>query len=405
MFNQALSTAPELSQQFVAAMGNAPETIVLATDEKGVFTCFDGKGLETTPFQPRDYLGKSVYDLFTPNDVPYQQIVGALHGQSALETYQIGERSYTGRMHPVFDAAGQIVGTIGFAIDVTEHQALQLAEREKDRMFQVLFDNLQDPIFIIDRDYTILKSNKAMSDFYHTFSPLVGKKCHSLSQGDELCRGCPAQISFQTGRVAQSFDYRQVQTSRPGLWFEQTTYPVFDVKNEEVCAVICQMHDVSEHKRVEEQIEHFRETVRKQTEEIRKSEAKLRAILQLNSAAICFFDANRKIIYCNDAYETFTGYSKSELLHMHTTDLIDFDDNTTKEYVNLRDQVFSGKKDRIRSMLKHRKKDGSEAWADICITEFRADNARESHYVAIVIDMTDQHRLIEELKALQEKTV
>ncbi len=389
--------------QFFSAMCDASDAILLAADAKGVCTFVGGGGLEKSGLPPDYFIGKSALDVSLFDQETARCVAEALAGQTASGIAKFKERYFEIRHVPVSDDNGIVTGTVGLAVDITEKHLEELAEHERGRIFDALFHDAQDAIFIIDRNFNVVKTNKAMDKLYPSHCPLQGKKCHTVYYTDRVCSDCPAEETFRTGRRTVAIDFRSTAPSKPGIWLEQTVLPMFDMSTGEVRFAVCCLRDVSVQKKAEEEIARYRNEIKRQTEDLRKSEAKLRMILESNTAAICFFDVDRRITYCNGAFEEFTGYSREELTTMHTTDLIDFEDERTKDYIALRDQVFTGSKDRIRALLKHRRKDGSSAWADICITAFQAVDPVESHYVAIMFDITDRHRLAEELQMIQGK--
>ncbi len=390
----------EIGDHLFLAMNAAADMIVFAVDSKGIYTSLAGKGLEKNKLDPVDFVGKPAVDAHVSGPEIAQLVRQAIRGQVSSGTVKLRGRYYEARFLPMEDPVG---GTVGFAVDVTERHLKELIERERKRISDVLFDEAKDAIFIIDRDFNVTKTNKAMDRLYPNHFPLQGQSCYSVYYKDQICPGCPAKEAFRTGKKQTAIDFRPSATSKTGIWLEQNALPVFDPLTEKVVSVVCTLRDISEQKLAEEQVERFRRQVERQMHELRKSEEKLRTILETNTAAICFFDNDRAITYCNAAYEQFTGYSKAELLHMHTTDVIDFEEKTTKEYLKLREEVFTGQTDRIRSLLKHKKKDGSAAWADICITTFHAEDPKDSHYVAIVFDDTERHNLLEQLQQMQAK--
>jgi len=73
--------------------------------------------------------------------------------------------------------------------------------KNSQREWQDTFDNIQDPIYITDADYTIKRANQAFIDFMgKPFSAVLDRKCFDLLQGDgEPYLYCPHQALRRTG--------------------------------------------------------------------------------------------------------------------------------------------------------------------------------------------------------------
>ncbi len=144
-------------------------------------------------------------------------------------------------------------------------------------------------------------------------------------------------------------------------------------------------------------------TVAEQSEIIRSNEEMLRAIFDANNVPIVFFTlVDRKITYCNAAFEEFIGYSQEELIGMDTRDLLVPDDPISNRYFEIREAIVSRKKDCLRADLKHLRKDGSVVWSNTCLTFFHAADPADSMGTAIIFESTERHRLMEELQTAKE---
>ena len=114
------------------------------------------------------------------------------------------------------EAAVQALASIGHEIALgIEHKR---AEKEREnitrelqklidkvknsqREWQDTFDNIQDPIYITDADYTIKRANQAFIDFMgKPFSAVLDRKCYDLVHGTgEPYLHCPHQTLKRTG--------------------------------------------------------------------------------------------------------------------------------------------------------------------------------------------------------------
>ena len=123
---------------------------------------------------------------------------------------------------------------------------LVLQEKRKSVVNQELswsneaFNNITDGISIIDKNYKVLKVNRAICEWQeNTEQYFKGKPCHKVFQQQEgLCAGCPAKEVFETGKPA----FRQrVSTTLGGkkYYFHLSAFPLKDNTGKTVRVAEC----------------------------------------------------------------------------------------------------------------------------------------------------------------------
>lgn len=121
---------------------------------------------------------------------------------------------------------------------------------DSQKSLQGLIDAIMDPIFVHNRDYEIIRMNKAFANLYNKHpKDIIGEKCYEL-----ICDGfkplqCPADKVLTTGEVL-SFEQSQY-----GKNYYITISPFMDEKGEIIAAVHV-MKDVTEMKRLRESLYH-----------------------------------------------------------------------------------------------------------------------------------------------------
>ncbi|RJX35812.1 MAG: diguanylate cyclase [Desulfurivibrio sp.] len=105
------------------------------------------------------------------------------------------------------------------------------------RLWQETFDVVDDMIYIVDREFTIVRANKAACD--SAASPeLLGKKCfqyfHNLTNPANHCPACKV---FHSGKP---FHVERQDPARQNRWFAISAYPIQDSHGFVwQCLVIC----------------------------------------------------------------------------------------------------------------------------------------------------------------------
>ncbi len=146
---------------------------------------------------------------------------------------------------------GKLIATLGFFHDITERTKAEERVRHAAEEWRTTFDSITDAISIHDKDYKILRVNRAFADIVHMKpKQLIGKRCYEVVHGTkEPLPGCPHRQSLTTGKPATLEFYE----SHLGRYLQQSTSPILNEKGEVVSTVHI-ARDITERKRMEEQL-------------------------------------------------------------------------------------------------------------------------------------------------------
>ncbi len=135
-------------------------------------------------------------------------------------------------------------------------EARNKLERSRDYLV-TLFNTMEDQVAIIDKDYRVVEANRALLRRRGEEGSLVGQPCSLALRGPgERCGlrhgGCPAHAVWQTGRPAR---VTQAHHNASGgiTYLDIEVAPIKDGRGE-VVTVLEAVRDVSESKRMEEQV-------------------------------------------------------------------------------------------------------------------------------------------------------
>jgi len=139
------------------------------------------------------------------------------------------------------------------AIEVALYKA-KVNERVKQaaKEWETTFNSICDLVSIHDKDFKLVKVNKAFAEFFKMKpEEIVGKTCYELLHGTkEPHSSCPHKQALETKRpsTAEFFE------SYLGLYLEVSASPIFDDKGQ-VTGSVHITKNITERKKVEEQIE------------------------------------------------------------------------------------------------------------------------------------------------------
>jgi len=115
------------SEQRLHTTVSAAPVVLFALDRAGLFTLSAGKGLEDLGLRPGEVVGRSVFDLYADSPEILEHARRALAGEefNAIDEISRVQRIYETRWAPLRDSAGNQLGVIGVATDITESVRLQ----------------------------------------------------------------------------------------------------------------------------------------------------------------------------------------------------------------------------------------------------------------------------------------
>lgn len=157
---------------------------------------------------------------------------------------------------PVVDAAGNVVGSIGVHNDVTERRMAEEALRESEARYRLMAENSTDMISrTSNRGILLYASDASRRLLGYEPSELVGRSFYDFvfDADREEVRHLSSLI-HESGPT--TFAYRVEKKDGSLVWFETTSRSVHDVFTGRIREVVGVSRDVTERKRVEEQIEY-----------------------------------------------------------------------------------------------------------------------------------------------------
>ncbi|MBK1614448.1 hypothetical protein CKO44_13310 [Rubrivivax gelatinosus] len=213
------------------------------------------------------------------------------------------------RAYPIHDAGGDIVGLYGVARDVTEPMRVQDAMRDSEKRYRSLYASMIEGMAV----HQLVLDEQGQPLDYRTLDANPAFERHTGLRR----RAIVGQLASQAYGVAQApfLDlYAQVAlTGKPqvfDLFFELLgKHLLVSVFSPERLQFVTVFEDVTERKRLEQ--------------DLRDSEQRFRLLLQHTpSIAVQGYDAQRRVIFWNQASEQLYGYRAEEALGRQLEDLI-----------------------------------------------------------------------------------
>lgn len=110
------------------------------------------------------------------------------------------------------------------------------------------------------------------------------------------------------------------------------------------------------------------------------------------------------IIYCNNAFETMTGYSYDEIIG-HNCRFLQAQDRSQPERQYLKECIINGNECRVE--IRNYKKNGQLFWNELYISPVKSKEGKVTHFIGVQNDITErkrsEHELREEKSSVERK--
>ncbi len=109
--------------------------MAFAVDAGGVFTFFEGKGMERLGLEADHIVGRVYKDVFPHDDAFCAFVENALKGEATTFTQNVGSLVFETTCNPLRDPyTGQVASVIGFVLDVTQRTFLESQILQNDKL-------------------------------------------------------------------------------------------------------------------------------------------------------------------------------------------------------------------------------------------------------------------------------
>jgi PAS domain S-box-containing protein len=155
---------------------------------------------------------------------------------------------------------------LAVARDITERKKAEEALRQAAKEWMTTFDSINDLVSIHDKDFKLVRANKAFADAFGTKpEELIGKTCYEITHGTkEPPTDCPHKQTFDTKKPQRAEFFEP----HLGIYVETSTSPIFD-ENGEIIASVHIAKDITERKKAEEEQEKLLEKVESINKELK----------------------------------------------------------------------------------------------------------------------------------------
>jgi two-component system, sporulation sensor kinase C len=286
--------------------------IVWSTDTAFRLTLSIGAGLANLGLRPNQVVGQTIFEFLHTTDEYHPAInahIRCLQGIPSSWETQVQGRTFESHSDPLRNAAGEIIGVIGVALDVTERTNVATALRESENRYRALAENSLVGICQLDMDGNVQYANPALCKSLEVDRPeeLLGKS-HQTFFTPEGLKKVTAELALR--RKGNISHYEAEMIGRRG-----TAHPVLisgaPVRDENgvVYGMIASFTDISALKEAERKL-------RESTELFHTvSRVAPVGIILTDALGRCSFANERWCHYCGVSPDQYAGVEWAVALH------------------------------------------------------------------------------------------
>lgn len=274
---QAEEALREIKEHFRALAESNSECIwVINTDY--VYTYLNPKVKDLIGFEPEELIGKSFFDLMSPEDGKRLKPVmeGIMKSQKPFERLENPGLHKDGGLVvvessgvPFFDSDGQLLGYRGIDRSITQRKRAEEALRESEKFSSSLLNHTPNPIVVISPDTSIGYINPAFEKLTGFFSAeLIGKKAPYPWWTEEERKKIGEDFEVAMQSEARNLEQLFQKADGDRFWVEKTSSMV--KTGDELRYYLESWVDVTERKQLRENMQFYITQVTRAQEEERK---------------------------------------------------------------------------------------------------------------------------------------
>jgi two-component system sensor histidine kinase/response regulator len=294
------------------------------------------------------------------------------------------------RVNPYRTADNRIDGAVVVLLDVDQVKRAEEALRASERRFRAVFDQQFQFMAILNPNGMVIEANDTCLQATG-FPPdqVLGRRFLETPWFDRF----PADQERLRRGVAESASGDRPVTGEVEFAISDGTsrvarFALTGLKDDagEVVSVIVQGEDITEGKQAEEAF--------------RESEVRFRGTFENAAVGIAHKDVNGRFLRVNEMYCEIVGYTREELLARTFHDITYPADLAAEleQYTRLMRGELSS------DILENRyiRKDKSLVWIDVTLSLQRDSSDRPAYAIAVLQEITERKRLMEELRPAKE---
>jgi PAS domain S-box-containing protein len=296
----------------------------------------------------------------------------------------ICEKGLGGHFHvsvsPIRDSAGNLIGSVHIARDITEHKQAQEALLESEERFRLTFDQLPIGAAMVSLDFRYLRVNEALCRITgYPREELTNLGFPDITHPDDVAGDLERAQRVVTGEIDHyEMDKRYIRKDGEIAWIHLVVRLIRSAAGQPLYCLPT-MRDITERKRIEDAL--------------KLANAYNRSLIEVSLDPLVTIGPDGKITDVNVATEEATGRSRKELIG---TDFCSYFTDPEKARAGYQRVFRDGFVRDYALELRHR--DEKVTFVLYNASVYRDDNGKAIGVFAAARDITDRKRAEESLR-------
>ena len=381
-------------QRFSDAVIDSMPGVFYLIDENGQFVRLNKNMSEVTGYSSEELLRFKAIDVIAEED--RELIAGKIEAVFEKGYENVEAHLLTKDMRKIpcyFTGMSAVIGDktylVGMGIDITERKRIEEQLHREEQQFRSLSEQSADIIILVKPDGVITYGNTASERVLGVkVEDGIGTSISEYIHPDDLQRVTDIfnALVSDISAPAQQAEFRVRHSNGSWLMFEAVASNL--INGNVVEAAIVNLRDITERKRIQE--------------ELRESEEKIRSIFDAISDSLTVVNANGKIIEVNEAAVRLFGVkSKEEVIGMDGLAFVTDDDRT--ETTRLMGELQSTGVPPPLAQYKYKRLDGTTFYGETSAVTLHDTQGNAVCFIAVIRDITERTRLQDALNDLQQE--
>lgn len=284
----------------------------------------------------------------------------------------------------IFDEKGEFTGSFAFITDITEQKKLQEEIRKSEEQFRLIWENSRDGMRLTDERGNVILVNKAFCDMVELNREDIENKSmadiYLLKNRSSILE--KHQRRFKSGNIKTQFETQVILHNGKKLWFEVSN-SFLTINNKKYLLGI--FRDITERKKLQQ--------------ELIDSEKQFRTIWEKSNDSMILVDKKARIRLVNPALCKLVGLQEDELINKPLSVVFSQEKRDDLFQVHLSKLASGDFENKFEGGTKLQ--NGKEIYFEATFS--RLEIGEEDLYLAIIRDITERKKLIDQLIRAKEE--
>ncbi|MCX6818672.1 MAG: PAS domain-containing protein [Candidatus Aenigmarchaeota archaeon] len=384
------------SEEKLRAVFDAAEDGIVYIDTSGNLVAFNNRLAEILGYKNEDISGKNFLDLgvIDTKDLPYFSglMSNVITKGTIIKTLEMDLIRKDGRRVPIeattsaIEKNGKFVGFSAIIRDVSERKKTQEAIQESEEKLSSIFEASRDTIVYLDASGKVIAVNKMIEEMLgFKKEELIGKNFTDTRLIDP--KALPHLLDLMNkGESVKNLELELIR--KDGKRITTDIAATYIRKEGKIFGFLASIRDITERKR--------------EQEEIRESEEKLRSVFDTADDGIVYIDLYGNVLTANKTALDLCGYKKDDIIGKNFAELGVIDPNELPGLLKMTaDTMATGR--RIKNLeVTMIKKDGKRVPTEISSSVITKEG-RIIGLTAIIRDIAERKKAQEAIRESEEK--